>query len=108
MLGPGDWKAIEASAKPVLVDFWAEWCGPCRAIAPAFDKLAEKYAGEFLFAKVNLDEAPELAAKYGIRSIPTLLLLKDGKVAQQIVGARSYNELAGILEAYLPAPVRVN
>ncbi len=106
--GLADWKAIETSSRPTLVDFWAEWCGPCRMIAPSFEKLAEKYGGEINFAKVNVDETPELAAKYGIRSIPTLLLLKDGKVAEQIVGARSYNELAKIVEAHLPAPVKVN
>ncbi|MCL5670530.1 MAG: thioredoxin family protein, partial [Acidobacteria bacterium] len=77
---------------------------PCRMIAPTFEKLAEKYGQEINFAKVNVDEAPELAAKFGIRSIPTLLLIKDGKVVEQVIGARSYEELARLLESRVTAP----
>jgi thioredoxin len=104
----GDWQAIEASTKLVLVDFWSEWCAPCRMLAPVFEKLAEKFGGEFGFAKVNVDEAPDVTNKFGIRSIPTLLLLKQGKVVEQIVGARSYNELATMLENHHSAPVKVD
>ena len=75
----GDWQKVEASAKPVLVDFWAEWCPPCRMLGPTFERLAENYGDQISFAKVNVDELPEVADQYGIRSIPTLLLLCEGK-----------------------------
>ena len=71
----------------MMVDFWAEWCGPCRAIAPVLDDLARESAGKVTLAKVNVDENPGLAARYGIRSIPTVLLVKQGKVADQVIGA---------------------
>lgn len=94
------WKALEKDPKPTFVDFWATWCAPCRAMEPAFEKLADNYSGQFNFAKVNVDEVPELAAKFGIRSIPTLILVKDGKVAEQLIGARPYGELAKVLDAH--------
>ncbi|MCL5004907.1 MAG: thioredoxin [Acidobacteria bacterium] len=96
------WHTVENDPKPTLVDFWAEWCAPCRAMEPAFEKLAENYTNQFSFAKVNVDEAPELAGKFGIRSIPTLLLIKNGKVTEQLIGARPYSELARVLEAHTP------
>ncbi|MGH7277436.1 MAG: thioredoxin [Candidatus Rokuibacteriota bacterium] len=71
----------------MIVDFWAEWCGPCRAIAPVLDDLVRESAGRVTLAKVNVDENPGLAARYGIRSIPTILLMKQGKVADQVIGA---------------------
>jgi len=97
------WPAIEAASKPVFVDFWAEWCSPCRMLAPTFDKLAAKYADEVTFAKVNVDELPELAGKFGIRSIPTLLLLREGRVVEQLSGTRSYEELERLLERHVKA-----
>jgi thioredoxin 1 len=74
------------SAQPVLVDFWAVWCGPCKAIAPVVDSLATTYAGKLKVAKVNVDENAATPSRYGIRGIPTLLFFKDGKVADQVVG----------------------
>ena len=71
----------------LMVDFWAEWCGPCRAIAPVLDDLARESGGRVTLAKVNVDENPGLAARYGIRSIPTVLFVKQGKVADQVIGA---------------------
>src|SRR5579862_4786850 len=81
------------SAQPVLVDFWAEWCGPCKMLSPILDELAEEYNGRVRIGKVNIDEFQELAAQYGIRSIPTLLIFKQGQVAEQLVGLRSKRDL---------------
>jgi len=79
---------IEAStALPVLVDAWAEWCGPCRMIAPSLDQLAAESAGRYKITKLNVDENPRTSAQFGIRSIPTLLIFKHGKVVDQIIGA---------------------
>ncbi len=89
------------SAQPVLVDFWAEWCGPCKMLAPVLDELAGEYAGKARIAKVNIDDHQDLAAQYDIRSIPTLLLFKDGKVASQSVGLKPKGALKQAIDAAL-------
>ncbi len=75
------------SAEPVVVDFWAEWCGPCKMIAPSLEEISNEMAGKVKVAKVNIDENPELAAKFGVRSIPTLAIFKAGQLADMKVGA---------------------
>ena len=82
------------SAEPVVVDFWAEWCGPCRMRAPALEDISKEMAGKVKIVKLNVDENPGIAAQYGIRSIPTLMIFKGGALAAQKVGAASKNDLS--------------
>ena len=89
------------SDKPALVDFWAEWCGPCKMIAPFLDEAAAEYADKLSVVKLNVDESPNVAAKFGIRSIPTLMLFKDGAVQAQKVGAFSKSQLTEFLDSNL-------
>ena len=86
------------SDMPVLVDFWAPWCGPCRMLAPAVAQLAEEYEGKAKVCKVNVDEEPELARRFGIVSIPTVLVFKNGQLAETVVGLRPKAELEALLK----------
>ncbi len=86
------------SSEPVLVDFWATWCAPCKAIAPVVDQLAEKYAGQVKFVKMNSDDNPRTPARYNIRSLPTLLVFKGGEIVRQQIGAAPAQKIEGLVQ----------
>lgn len=102
VLTSNNWKQEVSEAQvPVLVDFWAEWCPPCRMIGPAIDALATAYAGRAKVGKLNIDENPDVAQAHGVRSIPTLLVFRDGKVVDQQIGAVPQSSLARMLDQQL-------
>ncbi len=92
---------VMQSDKPVLLDFWAVWCGPCRMVAPTIDKLAQDYADRAVIGKVNVDEETDLAEQFRVMSIPTIYVLKGGQVVERLIGARPYTELAAVLDKHL-------
>ncbi|HMU80181.1 MAG TPA: thioredoxin [Microthrixaceae bacterium] len=92
---------VASSTEPVLVDFWAEWCGPCKMVAPILEEIATEQAGKVRVAKVNVDENPGLATKFNVMSIPTMIVFKDGQEAQRLIGARGKPQLLEDLTPYL-------
>jgi thioredoxin 1 len=94
-------QSVLQSQTPVLLDYWAEWCGPCKAIAPILDEIAKEYAGKLVVAKLNIDENADTPAKFGVRGIPTLMLFKDGNVVATKVGAQAKSQLSAFIDSNL-------
>jgi thioredoxin 1 len=94
-------EVVVNSDKPVIVDFWAEWCGPCRMIAPIIEEISKEYSGKAIVTKCDVDNSPQVTTKYGIRNIPTVLFFKDGKIADKQVGAAPKNNFVNKLNALL-------
>ncbi len=88
---------VMKASQPVLVDFWAPWCGPCRGLAPVIDELAEEYEGKAAVVKLNVDDSPNMAARFGIRAIPTLMVFKNGEVVDQVTGAVGKEQLVAMI-----------
>ncbi|MFZ2776586.1 MAG: thioredoxin TrxA [Candidatus Rickettsiella isopodorum] len=94
-------EVLQVDSQPVLVDFWAEWCSPCKVITPILEEVAQKYQGKIKIGKLNVDENPNTPAKHGVRGIPTLILFKDGKALETKVGALSKSQLEAFLDKHL-------
>ena len=96
-------EAVAGTDQPVVVDFWAEWCGPCKMIAPILSEIATEQAGHLTVAKLNVDENPEIAMRYSVMSIPTLIVFRGGEVQKRLVGAKGKGQLLQELDEFLPA-----
>ena len=96
-------ETVNSSNLPVVVDFWAEWCGPCKMIAPILGEIAQEKAGQVTIAKLNVDENPEIAMRFNVMSIPTLIVFKDGQPAKRVVGAKGKGQLLQDLNEFLPS-----
>jgi thioredoxin 1 len=94
-------QTVNGSAQPILVDFWAEWCGPCRRLAPTVDELATHYDGKVVVAKMNVDENPSVPMRFSIRGIPTLLLFKGGQIVEQVVGLADKDSLKKLIDKHV-------
>jgi len=101
VINDANYKELLESGKPVVIDFWAPWCGPCRSVAPIVEDLATEYEGRVIIGKYNVDDDSDLGVEYGIRSIPTLLFFKDGKMVEKHVGTITRDALVGKIEAML-------
>ena len=94
-------KEVMQGTDTVLVDFWASWCGPCKMVAPIIDQLSDEYAGKATIGKVNVDEESALASEYAVVSIPTIIIFKDGKQVEKLVGVRSFDDFCDVLDKYI-------
>ncbi len=92
---------IKQASLPVLLDFWATWCGPCRMVAPIVEEIAEEYDGRLIVGKVDVDEAPELAGAFGVQSIPTIVMMKDGKITETLIGYRPKEDFTALVERHV-------
>jgi thioredoxin len=101
-LNSGNFKTtVETGTTPVLVDFWAPWCGPCRVIAPILEEVAKEFEGKVRVAKVNVDDSPDIASQFGVRGIPTLILFKDGQIKGQVVGVSPKDNIVSLVQKNL-------